>query len=84
MCRRARRGRSQTEFIGQKKQLGIEPPALNLLASEDGLDSTAIEGLEPALGIFVFQPQHQTKANVEQSAEELTQKRLALGLKFAL
>ena len=76
--------RFQPESVRQEEQLRVETPSFNLLAGKDRFDRAAVERLEAALGVFVFQPQYEAQSEIKKSAEQLPKQGLALGLKFAL
>ncbi len=76
--------RLQLELVGQEQDLGIESPALNMLSRKDDVGRLAGKRLEAALRVAIAESEHDSQAQVEESAIELAQEWLPLGLQFAL
>jgi len=72
----------EAEFAGEEKNFGVESPALDFLAREDGVDGRTIEGFESALRVSELKAEGEAEQQVEDAAEELAMQRLALGLGF--
>src|SRR5919198_401555 len=69
-------------LVAEEQDLGVEPPALDALPRKDGLGRPAGKGFEAALRVFEAQAQNDSQQQVEDTTEELTIERLALGLEL--
>ena len=71
---------AQSRAPGQKQNFGIECPALNFLQGKNARCGIAAKGLESTLRVREMQAEHDAQHKIENSPENLTMERLALGL----
>ena len=74
----------ELELFRQIQQFRIEAPPFNVLQWENRLGGRAGKGFKTALRILETQAQYHSQQQVENPSEELSVKRLALGLQITL
>ena len=75
---------AQLELVGQKQQLRIEAPALDVLPRKNRVCRRPGKCLEAALRVAIAQSQDDPQTEVEQPSVQLAIPGLAFGLQFCL
>ena len=75
---------AESEFAGEKKNFGIESPALDFLQRENFLYRLLLKSFVAALRILETKAESNSQQQIKNTAEELAMEGLALGLGFGL